>query len=158
MELQRKGFIADSMLGRLAKWLRVMGYDTHYQPYYNEGVIATLIHDGRLLLSRHRPAIDMYPDSLLILSDKVQGQLEEMKEHGCLALDNAGWFSRCLICNTLLQEASLEDARAKIPEYVLYQNIAAGLSFCASCGRFFWPGSHRKRMTAQLEEWGFRYD
>jgi hypothetical protein len=29
------------------------------------------------------------------------------------------------------------------------------LRFCASCGRFFWPGSHRKRMTAQLEEWDF---
>jgi uncharacterized protein with PIN domain len=155
MELQTKRFIADSMLGRLAKWLRVMGYDTHYQPYYKDGMIATLIHDGRLLLSRHRPTIERYPDSLLILSDKVQGQLEEMKTHGCLTLDRAKWFNRCLTCNTLLQDASLEDAREKIPEYTLYQNITTGLRFCTSCGRFFWPGSHRKRMTAQLEEWGF---
>jgi uncharacterized protein with PIN domain len=155
MEFQMKRFIADSMLGRLAKWLRVMGYDTHYQPFYREGMIAELVHDGRLLLSRNRPTINRYPDSLLILSDKVQGQLEEIKTRGLLILDSTGWFSRCLTCNTLLQEASLEDAREKIPEYTLYQNVTTGLRFCASCGRFYWPGSHRKSMTAKLEEWGF---
>ena len=158
MELQRNRFLADSMLGRLAKWLRVMGYDTHYQPFYKEGMIGPLIHDGRLLLSRHKPTIDKYPNSLLILSDKVQRQLEEVRAQGYLSLNNAIWFSRCLTCNTLLNEASVEDAREKIPEYVFYQNITTGLRFCRSCERFFWPGSHRRRMITQLEEWGFKYN
>ena len=46
-------FVADSMLGRLAKWLRIMGYDTHYQPFYKEGIMGTLMAEGRTLLSRH---------------------------------------------------------------------------------------------------------
>ena len=158
MEPQRNRFLADSMLGRLAKWLRVMGCDTHYQPFYKEGIIGPLIHDGRLLLSRHRPTVDKYPNSLLILSDKVQRQLEEVRAHGYLTLDSARWFGRCLTCNILLKEASVEDAREKIPEYVFYQNITTGLRFCRSCERYFWPGSHRRRMISQLEEWGFTYE
>lgn len=158
MELQRDRFLSDSMLGRLTKWLRIMGYDTHYQTFYKEGTMGPLIHDGRLLLSRHRSTVNKYPNSLLILSDNVQRQLEEMRVHGYFALDNARWFTRCLACNTFLKEASVEDAREKIPEYVFYQNITTGLGFCCSCERYFWPGSHRMRMISQLEKWGFKYD
>ena len=150
-------FLADSMLGRLAKWLRVMGYDTHYQSLYKKGVIRDLIGDGRLLLTRHRPTVDIYPNSLLILSDQVHRQLEEIRARGYLTLDAPQWFGRCLTCNTPLKEASAEDARENIPEYVFYQNIT-GLRFCSSCRRYFWPGSHTKRMINQLKEWGFTSD
>ncbi|MBW1768681.1 MAG: hypothetical protein JRJ65_16750 [Deltaproteobacteria bacterium] len=106
-------FLADSMLGRLAKWLRVMGYDTYYQ----------------------------------------SEQLQEMKQGGNLTPDRSNWFSRCLICNVRLKEAEAEKARESVPEYVLYENLA-GIRFCPSCSRYFWPGSHRERMIRQLEEWG----
>ena len=150
-------FLADSMLGRLAKWLRVMGYDTHYQSAYKKGVMRDLINDGRLLLTRHMPTIDVYPNSLLILSDQINRQLEEIRARGYLTLDTPQWFGRCLTCNTPLKEAALEDARGSIPEYVFYQNTT-GLRFCSSCRRYFWPGSHTRRMISQLKEWGFTCD
>lgn len=156
MESSEIRFLADSMLGRLAKWLRVMGYDTHYQQFYQGGAIENLLHHGRLLLTRHKPTLDKYPDSLLIFSDKVQGQLKEVKERGYLIEDQSKWFSRCLICNTPLEEAHVEDAPKDIPEYILHQNITV-LSFCNLCGRYYWPGSHRNRMIIQLEGWGFKY-
>jgi len=148
-----KRFLADSMLGRLAKWLRIMGYDTHYQTFYKEDEIGQLAREGRMLLSRHRQRIDQCPHSTHIHSDHVKEQLHEMKNGKCLTPDRSKWFSRCLICNVPLKVAEAENARQNVPEYVFYQNIA-GIRFCPSCGRYFWPGSHRQRMIKQLEEWG----
>ena len=148
-------FIADSMLGRLAKWLRVMGYDTHYRPVCQDDMIDHLVRGGCLLLSRHRPTIDQYRHSLLILSNHVKEQLHEIRAEGYLTADRSRWFLRCLTCNLPLREVAVEDVREDIPEYVFYQNITE-LRFCPSCGRYFWPGSHKNRMLKKLEEWGFQ--
>jgi uncharacterized protein len=146
-------FIADVMLGRLAKWLRVMGYDTHYpQPSYKEGLIGCGAGEGRLLLSRNKRIIERYQHSLLIVAEDVRTQLKEMSDNGCLPLDRSRWFTRCLICNMPFKKISLEDARAYIPEYILSQNSDV-IHFCPSCKRYFWPGSHRTRMLDQISLW-----
>ncbi len=147
-------FIADSMLGRLAKWLRIMGYDTHYQSFYKKGLIEMLVHGGGMLLSRHRATIKQYPNAVLILSDHVKDQLHEMKNGGSLTPDRSKWFTRCLICNVPLKEAEAEGARMNIPEYAFHK-YTSEIRSCPSCGRYFWPGSHRGRIIRQLEEWGF---
>jgi uncharacterized protein with PIN domain len=147
-------FVADSMLGRLAKWLRVMGFDTYYRSFYELEEMEGLILDGRLLLSRSRRVIDMYPDSLFIRSDHVKDQLHEIRESGYLTVDTSRWFTRCLDCNTELQSTTPVNAREHIPEYVFHQNITS-VCFCPLCGRFFWPGSHRSKMSSQLAEWEF---
>jgi uncharacterized protein with PIN domain len=146
-------FIADAMLGRLAKWLRVLGYDTLYQPSYKQDVIENAVREGRKLLSRHRPTVAHYVNAILIRSDHVKDQLYEIKNAGALTSERSEWFSRCLLCNVLLQRAEGTDALANVPEYVFYQS-ASGIRVCPSCGRYFWPGSHRERMVRQLEEWG----
>ena len=148
-------FLADCMLGRLAKWLRVMGFDTHYQPFYKEGVINNLVHAGRMLLSRHRSVINRYSSSMLILSDHVKEQLQEIQREGYFRGEWPKWFTRCLICNTPLKNVSIEDALENIPEYVFYQTVKR-VRFCPSCTQYFWPGSHKDRMINQLEEWGFK--
>jgi len=147
-------FLADSMLGRLGKWLRVMGYDTHYQLVYKEGMIRHLVQGGRRLLSRHRGTIDQYPNAVFIRSDHEKDQLHEMKNRGDLAPERSNWFTRCLICNVPLKEAETQSTRDNVPEYVFYHNTA-GIRVCPCCGRYFWPGTHRERMIRQLEEWGF---
>ena len=147
-------FVADSMLGRLAKWLRIMGFDTYYRSFYEPGEIKGLINDERLLLSRSRRMVDMYPHSLFISSERVKDQLYEIRDSGYLIIDTSKWFKRCLDCNTELQSTTPVNAREHIPEYVFYQNITS-LCFCPLCGRYFWPGSHKNRMSIQLEEWGF---
>jgi uncharacterized protein with PIN domain len=148
-------FLADSMLGRLAKWLRVMGYDTHYQSFYREDVIEQFSREGRILLSRHKPTVERYSNSLLIRADHVKDQLQEVRHSGALAPQGCKWFSRCLICNVSLIDAEPKDVSENVPEYIFHQNIT-GIRFCPSCGRYFWPGSHRERMIRQLEEWGFK--
>ena len=147
-------FLADSMLGKLAKWLRIMGYDTHYQSFYKKEAIGPLVQDGRALLSRHKMTMARYPGALLILSDHVEGQLHEIRNGFQLEPDRLRWFTRCLICNVLLKKTQVEHLRLNVPDYVLYENLAQ-IRFCPSCGRHFWPGSHRERMIRQLENWGF---
>ncbi|UCB48371.1 MAG: hypothetical protein JSW56_14670 [Deltaproteobacteria bacterium] len=146
-------FIADSMLGKLAKWLRVLGYDTMYQPFYEEGVVAESVRRGRKLLSRHEHTVTRYAPSVLIHADHVKDQLIELRNSGIITSHRSEWFSRCLLCNIPLEEAVETDARENVPEYIFYQS-ASGIRFCPSCGRYFWPGSHRERMVRQLEEWG----
>lgn len=146
-------FVADSMLGKLAKWLRVLGYDTHYESHYRPGVIDQLTGDGRRLLSRQKKSVDLYSSSVLLCSNNTGGQLAELKEKIHLEPDRSRWFSRCLVCNVVLEEADVSQAKENVPEYVFYENMA-GIRFCPSCGRYYWPGSHRMRMTRKLVEWG----
>lgn len=147
-------FLADSMLGRLAKWLRIMGYDTSYLSFYRKEDMGSLIQEGRTLLSRRKETIDHYPGSLMIRSDHVKEQLYEIRNEFHLKPDRSQWFTRCLICNVLLKKAQIEHLRVNVPDYILYENPTY-LRICPSCGRYFWPGSHRERMLNQLEDWGF---
>ena len=147
-------FVADSMLGKLAKWLRILGYNIHYQSYYKPGVIDQLMKEGRRFLSRHRKVTCRYSDAVLLYSNHVGEQLNELNEKGVLTHDRSKWFSRCLLCNVPLKEVKTDEARENVPEYIFYQNLG-GIRFCPSCGRYYWPGTHRKRMLGQLEKWGF---
>ena len=146
-------FLADSMLGRLAKWLRIMGYDTHYQSFYTKEDFEPLVQDERTLLSRHAKTTSQYPGSIVLRSDQVQGQLHEIRTGFQLEPVRLRWFTRCLICNVPLKKAQAEDLRLNVPDYVLYEKLTQ-IRFCPSCGRHFWPGSHRERMIRQLENWG----
>ena len=148
-------FVADVMVGKLAKWLRVLGYDTHYQPHYSPEAIDAFVREGRILLTRHkRRAEKLGNAAVLIRGNQVSEQLIELKRELHLEPARSTWFSRCLICNAILRHACEGVAGEKIPEYVLYQN-RTNISFCPLCGRYFWPGSHRARMEKQLKEWGF---
>ena len=79
--MQRR-FLADAMLGSLAKWLRALGYDTYYQRHYGKGGIERLLSKGRLLLSRNRKTVALHPGSVLIHSERLSDQILEMRSAG----------------------------------------------------------------------------
>ena len=97
-------FIVDGMLGRLAKWLRILGYDTAYFPHLDDNQLVRLARaEGRLLLTRdrglaHRRGLQR----LLIESDHLEEQLGQVLAE--LTLTGGQPFSRCPVCNTLLQK------------------------------------------------------
>lgn len=146
-------FAAEPMLGKLVKWLRMMGYDALYRPSYRDEDFIRLRAEGRRLLSRRKEAQALHPEVILIRSDYVGEQLKEMRNLGCLKLDRKKFFTRCLRCNTPLQEADPEAARSSLPDHVYHENLS-GIRFCTHCGRFFWAGTHRDRMLKQLADWG----
>jgi uncharacterized protein with PIN domain len=142
------------MLGRLAKWLRILGYDTYYNRNYTENSIKKLLKtENRLLLSRSTRTLQRHETGFLIHSEHLQEQLKQLVEAGLLKPDPKRCFQRCLVCNKSLDDVEIESARDKIPEYIFYQHVSI-LRKCPSCDRYYWQGSHRGRMMQQLEKWG----
>lgn len=147
-------FVVDSMLGALARYLRIMGYDTAYQPHYTDQGIRELVEEGRVLLTRSRARAIQHENSILVDRDLVRDQLEVVDRAVGLTRDRAGYFRRCIRCNSPLEKAEEEAAREQVPDYV-FTTQRDRILFCPSCGRCYWPGTHRERMLAILRDWGF---
>jgi uncharacterized protein len=146
-------FVADTMLGRLAKWLRVLGYDTHYQSHYNPEQLEHLVRADRRLITRDKKKRSLDTRAVLLHHDTVGEQLVELMSLLRLETDPAGCFLRCLRCNAFLETVPEATAGERVPEYVFYENRGQ-IKVCRKCGRYFWPGSHRERMVKQLDAWG----
>lgn len=150
-------FAADTMLGRLAKWLRVLGYDTHYQSYYHPGQLEFLVREERRLITRDAKKCYLDARAVFLRHDTLSEQLVELISLFRLKPDPDRWFLRCLRCNGLLETVPDARAREGVPEYVFYENRGQ-IKACNDCGRYFWPGSHRARMAKQLYAWGLAND
>jgi uncharacterized protein len=147
-------FLADAMLGKLSKWLRVLGYDTLYQRHYRLGSLDHLVGRGRVLITRDRKTAARLRDVVLITADRVGDQLKEVRAAVALAPDPSRYFTICLVCNETLKAVESDEPMDHVPEHVFYQN-RSGIRKCPSCLRFYWPGTHRARMVRTLEGWGF---
>jgi hypothetical protein len=146
-------FFADCMLGRLAKWLRILGYDTRYRRACQKGAPPVRAEEqGRRFLTR-RVELKDRSDAVFIRSDQVGEQLRQLAEEGWIRPDPERAFQRCPVCNSPLEEAAPATARYRVPDYVFHRHAPA-FRRCPACDRYFWHGSHRERMRAQLEAWG----
>jgi uncharacterized protein with PIN domain len=140
--------LVDAMLGRLARWLRLMGYDTLY---WREGSDAALAErarvEGRLLLTRdHQLAGRRDVKALLVTTETLDEQLAEV--HAALG-GRPRPFTRCPECNAPLEELAHEAARGLVPTYV-WQTQSV-FRRCAGCRRVYWKGTHWPGMAARLE-------
>ena len=147
-------FVADSMLGKLARYLRIMGYDTVYQKSYSDQRLSELVKEGRILLTRSNARFAKYPHSIFIDRDMVGDQLRAVDINIGLDRDQNKWFTRCIVCNSVLTKPDQAIAREHVPDFVTF-SYPQQVRFCPSCKRFYWPGTHHERMLARLKNWGF---
>lgn len=144
-------FAVDAMLGRLARWLRVLGYDTWYDAAVADRVLVELAAiEDRVLLTRDRHLLrELRPASALELrEDDPLRQLQAVV--GALRLPPpAALFTRCMLCNTLLEELEVEEALPPLPAG--HEGIPGPVRRCPTCGRLYWDGSHVRRMRSALE-------
>lgn len=128
------------MLGRLARWLRLLGYDTTYARDWSDHRIAARARaEGRIVLTRDRElARRRGIQCLLIERQDLEGQLEEI----CLALGPPppSLRPRCPVCNAMLRPLADDEARRRVPPYVYRTHER--FRYCAHCDRVYWPGSH----------------
>jgi uncharacterized protein with PIN domain len=144
-------FAADAMLGKLAKWLRILGYDTSYKSdIEDESLLEAAAREGRFLLTRDTRLISrLRPGEYLFIRDNAPlDQLRQVFKELGLKADEGLIFSRCTLCNAPLADMDREDARVLVPEYVFMN--AESFKNCPSCGRVYWPGTHIKRIRDRL--------
>lgn len=150
--LEEARFALDGHLGRLARYLRLLGFDAAHDPQADDEHLAALAAaDDRILLTRD---LDLLKRRVVHRGYRVRAtnprdQLVEVVQH----FDLAGRFdplTRCLACGERLVAAGPAEVAAVLPpnvagRYPEYQR-------CPGCERVYWPGSHHRRLSA-LVDW-----
>src|SRR5512136_3059623 len=106
-------FLADHMLGKLAKELRMLGYDTlYYQGENGYPLIKLAREEGRIILTRNSKLLPRKPEDRIVRvsEDKPSLQLSELIQKGYVSLNEEKSYSRCLLCNAHLEQISREEA------------------------------------------------
>ena len=143
------GFVVDRMLGRLARWLRMLGYDTLYPAAGPDSELEWLARSqARMLLTRDTALAGKKGIRALWVESVEPGeQLRQVVKDLALEMNDEP-LSRCSTCNGALREASRADVRDRVPEHVYYAH--SRFAQCEGCGRTFWRGTHWENMQREL--------
>ena len=148
----KPAFVADVMLGRLARWLRIAGFDVLYSNRYHDDELVALSHQqGRILLSRDTRLLVRKTVSCFIFleSESVRMQLRQVFAF-VHATSLPEVLSRCLSCNEVLDEIPRESVRERVPPYVF--ETQDRFKSCPGCRKIYWAGTHRRSMMRTFEQ------
>lgn len=150
-------FIADSMLGRLARWLRLLGYDTLYFSGIEDSLLLKIARQqNRILLTRDTRLVRVRGVSrfLLLYENDTFEQLRKVVRSFHLPLPSLDGplklelQSRCVLCNAALKKSDRESNRDDVPPYV-YQTSTV-FKKCSGCGKPYWDGTHPEKIRLKL--------
>jgi uncharacterized protein len=143
----RPRFLCDCNLGRLAKWLRILGFDTLYMKDIRGEIVNEECLTGRIILTRSGK-LSSHKGYFLIKSNYIAEQIKEVNENFFLSKQLMP-LSRCIVCNESLVSVDNPKATGHVPEYVL--NTVGSFKNCPNCNRFYWHGSHIKHVTDTIQ-------
>jgi uncharacterized protein with PIN domain len=143
-------FIADRMIGRLARMLRLLGYDTLYQPELRPAGLTELAdREDRIILTRGDTGL-RFPGANNVFSVRSEHPSEQLREVVAeFSLDpKSGLWTRCTVCNGAISPVKKEEIQdlVKLKVYEIYSEFYR----CAGCGRVYWHGSHVERILKNL--------
>jgi hypothetical protein len=138
-------FVADHMLGTLAKWLRFLGYDTLYPDCIDDGELVRIARDEkRVLLTRDKEIArrkDGKHVKIILIKDKdVEKQVAEVFSYCGIKPDPGMFLSRCSVCNSPIEPVGQGEAGNRVPAGVFERHDRFWK--CPGCGRFYWEGTH----------------
>ncbi len=144
--------LLDVMLGRLARWLRLMGYDVTYMADTDDiEIVRAARAQKRLVLTRDRGlAARRAIEAVLITSQDLDDQIEQVTTEVGPPPQPA--VPRCVVCNTPLEPLSPQAARERVPPYVW--RTKSSFARCPACKRIYWPGTHWEAIRERLGESG----
>lgn len=150
--LRETKFVLDVHLGKLAAYLRMLGFDTRYQSCFTDGELAEVsATENRILLTRDRGLLkrSLVTHGYWLRQTDSRYQIAEILDR----FDLAGAirpFVRCMACNTLLEAVAKDQVRSFIPPRVA--ELHDEFRRCPNCGRVYWKGSHYRRMESWIRE------
>jgi uncharacterized protein with PIN domain len=143
-------FLADHMLGSLARWLRFLGFDCAYPDATSDKELKEIVkREKRVLLTRDKElsrAKDI--TAFYIESTDLEDQLIQVVENFDLKTDLA--LSRCSLCNSILEEIEKKEVEGKVPQNVF--SLRDEFWECKQCGKYYWKGTHYEGIKKTLEE------
>lgn len=142
-------FICDEMLGTLAKWLRIIGYDTKYaRGMKDEEIIEIAIKEDRIVLTRDKMLSRKAMKGFYIEEKELEKQIERVVKKFKLDVKK-NIFSRCTVCNIPVVKIERSKVEGKVPENVWKNNKEFWI--CPNCGRIYWMGSHWENIKNRLK-------
>jgi len=150
----RPRFLADQMLGKLARWLRIFGFDTAYSNKLDDAQLLRMAkEEERILLSRDtqllktRPIIRNEVQAIYLRSGNLKEQLSEVLER--FTLDEVCLNTpRCPLCNSETSNVDKGNVRGKVPSYVYKTHEI--FTYCPQCETYYWKGTHWKRIEENI--------
>ena len=144
-------FMVDAMLGTLARWLRVLGFDTVFDTNLDDDEILELaIAEERVIISRDRELCARKSDSLFLETIDLDEQISKVLE--LHPADEKNLLTRCLDCNLLLYNVPVSDVEpANVPTEVIdrYEEFW----HCEKCNKYYWQGSHYDNMRQKASQY-----
>ena len=138
-------FITDASLGRLAKWLRILGYNTVvFSKEAGREMLRLAEAEDRIVLTRRKDMTErQFSGRLFLITDvDVAGQLNNVISKYSLKLNQQKMFEICLNCNEKLYPVARESVRDFVPLFV-FENCAE-YNQCPRCHKVYWAGTHQK--------------
>lgn len=147
-------FIADCMLGTLAKRLRLLGYDTlFYCKIEDEKIVEIAANEDRIILTRDNGLLrrKAVRKGIFIDSDDLEVQMKKVILECGLNTTETESMSRCLVCNTPLKPISKREVIGRVPPFVFLKH--SRFNYCGGCNKIYWAGSHMKNTKKITKDW-----
>ena len=150
-------FLVDGMLGGLARWLRILGYEVRYDASAKDNDLLTIAgEENMLLLTRdeelYQRALAKKIASALVVGETEEERLAQMANSFGVRLDTNMAETRCPECGASLIEKSKSDIANEVPEESLKTYDQFWKCSNQSCEKVYWVGSHWKHIRQTLEE------
>lgn len=145
-------FLLTKELGRLAKWLRILGFDTAYFNQDNtSSLIIQALRDNCTIITRNRRLPKSSGIKIVLLkAEKIKEQVSEVLKALKIEPNSDMMFTRCIICNEELIAMDKEKIKDKIPDYVF--KTQSEFVTCPMCKRIYWQGTHWGNVQNTLKD------
>jgi uncharacterized protein with PIN domain len=145
-------FAADRTLGKLAKWLRILGYDTTYESDTSSKSFYDNLEEDRILLTRTGKIHKKFSlkETVFLTSNFLDEQLKQLVDEIGISRADIRPFSRCIQCNLPIVEVNKIDVYGLVPDHIWETREV--FNKCQQCGRIYWAGSHAERSKEKIEE------
>lgn len=145
-------FLCDQMLGTLAKWLRILGFDVYFAERVesDDEIIEKARREGRIIITKDKFLIkNARRENLNVIKIESTDLDEQIKKVTSIyPVDKDKILSRCSICNDVLRRIEKEKAKGKVPDRVYERQDE--FWYCKNCGRIYWKGSHWNDMKKRI--------
>jgi uncharacterized protein with PIN domain len=146
-------FAAERTLGKLARWLRLLGFDTVFENEIESNRFLQRIRPGTILLTRTRQVQEALGASqrfVFIESNDPRKQVRQVVDELGIEKQDTRPFSRCLDCNVAIENIEKDKIYGQVPDYIWENNTT--FQYCPECNKIYWPGSHTERSLERIEE------